>query len=336
MKHPLPIVLLVLMAAACHPTLSPVQQGNKYGYTNKKGDTVIPVKYFDAKPFHDGWARVAIKVNKVDSIWYESVFETGGYWQVDEYQIVKYVFINEEDSMMALKLDAALNFNQGLAAVAQKGVWGYINTNGEWVISRQYAEASSFKKGKAQVTKESDDGLRWFYLTINENNEVLIDDQVGKRKPDRFDSIPDWRTLMASGEVYIRLTDYSTAFDYYLAAARRLDQIEVEDTFSYMRLCQQTAMLGAIRVNHPIYEKYDQLAREKFEEIVASNIERRRRIILEYIQYLVELATIRENNLEKDLEKETLERILDAVKRSGTEDIKLYWDIEERLKAFSD
>ena len=321
---------------SCHQELIPFQGAVKYGYMTKKGDTVIPIKYLEAKPFREGYARVGVHVLIKYSLWHEPLFGGEGYWEHDQYQDIRYTFIDEEDNLMDIRLNDAKSFNKGLAAAKLKGKWGYINTRGEWVIAPQYAEAESFKKGKAEVTREDTEANRWYAITIDPNNKVIVDDPTGKRKPDRFDSIPDWRVLVASGGIYVRLTDYSTAFDYFLGAARRIDVIAKEDTLAYMDLCTNLAKLAAMRVNEPIYEKYDLLARDKFEEIVASNIERRRIIILNYIQYLIELSEVRENNLQKDLEKETLERIIDAVKRSKTEDLKLYWDIEERLEAFED
>lgn len=330
------LLLSILLLFSCQQSLVPVRGVEMYGYANKKGDTVIPIKYYEAKPFREGYARVGVMVHIVDSFWNDPIFEGEGYWTVDEYDELRYTFINQEDELMDIRLRDAKSFSQGLAAAQLKGRWGYINTNEEWVIEPQYVSAEPFKKGKARVVKENTEANRWYNISIDAQNNVVIDDTEGYRKPDRFDSIPDWRTLMASANVYVRLTDYSTAFDYYLGAARRLDVINREDTLSYMDLCTNVAKLAAMRINDPIYEKYDTLARDKFEEVVASSISRRRIIILNYIQYLIDLSEIRNNNLQKELEKETLERIIDAVKRSKTEDIKLYWDVEDRLKEFED
>lgn len=330
------LLLSFYLLVSCHQELVPVQGAVKYGYMTKKGDTVIPLKYFEAKPFKEGYARVGVSMLIIDSFWNDPIFEGEGYWTVDEYEEIRYTYINTEDEMMDIRLRDAKSFSKGLAAVRLKGKWGYINTQEQWVIEPQYVSAESFRKGTAEVIKEDKEANRWYEISIDPDNNIVVDDPEGYRKPDRFDSIPDWRVLTASANVYVRLTDYSTAFDYYLGAARRLETINKEDTLAYMDLCTNLAKLGAMRVNEPIYEKYDQLARDKFEEIVASSVDRRRIIILNYIQYLIDVSEIRENNLQKDLEKEMLERIIDAVKRSKTEDMKLYWDVEDRLKEFEE
>ena len=45
----------------------------------------------------------------------------------------------------------ALPFSEGLAAVRNNGRWGYIDTNGEYVVQPQYERATSFVGGCAAV-----------------------------------------------------------------------------------------------------------------------------------------------------------------------------------------
>lgn len=45
----------------------------------------------------------------------------------------------------------ALPFSEGLAAVKNNGLWGYIDTNGEYVVQPQYEQAVSFTGGCAAV-----------------------------------------------------------------------------------------------------------------------------------------------------------------------------------------
>ena len=47
--------------------------------------------------------------------------------------------------------DDALPFSEGLAAVKNNGLWGYIDTNGEYVVQPQYEQATSFTGGCAAV-----------------------------------------------------------------------------------------------------------------------------------------------------------------------------------------
>ncbi|MFY0673499.1 MAG: WG repeat-containing protein [Bacteroidia bacterium] len=318
---------------ACAPKLMPTQKGKLYGYTNKKGEWVINKKYTEAYPFSEGKAKVGFEIEKIDSFWNEPMFGNPGYWVVDTFKVIRYSFIDKNDTLLPLQLFAAKNFNEELAAARIKNRWGYINKDGLWAIKPQFASAANFEKGKAKVVSESADGKTWYYKTIDKQGKVLENDETGKRKPDWFDSIPNWNTLLASGSIYVRLNDYESAFNYYEAAARRIDQIEREDTAAYLNLCQEIAYLGAMRIDDETFAKYDGLAIKKVDEVLKANkTERRRSIILDYIAYLNKLSELREVNLQKNEEIETLERIIDVVKRSETEDMKLYWFVEERLE----
>jgi serine/threonine protein kinase len=47
--------------------------------------------------------------------------------------------------------DDVFEFSDGLAAVSVKGLWGFIDTKGNWVIKAQYKKADFFQKGQAKV-----------------------------------------------------------------------------------------------------------------------------------------------------------------------------------------
>ena len=48
--------------------------------------------------------------------------------------------------------------------VMEDGKWGYVNTNGEMVISPEYYEACSFKDGLARVKTSDSDLDGWTYI----------------------------------------------------------------------------------------------------------------------------------------------------------------------------
>lgn len=50
-----------------------------------------------------------------------------------------------------ISCDAVSGFSEGLAAVLERDKNGYINTNGEWAIPPQFAQASNFQEGLATV-----------------------------------------------------------------------------------------------------------------------------------------------------------------------------------------
>lgn len=64
--------------------------------------------------------------------------------------------------------DAKCFNSDGIAAVKLKGKWGFINTDGEIVITPSYSDARSFSNGYAAVQK----GNEWMF--INVANEAVI------------------------------------------------------------------------------------------------------------------------------------------------------------------
>jgi len=47
--------------------------------------------------------------------------------------------------------DRAMNFKEGVAAVKQGELWGYINLKGEWILKPQYQKARNFSEGLGLV-----------------------------------------------------------------------------------------------------------------------------------------------------------------------------------------
>ena len=65
------------------------------------------------------------------------------------------------------QFDDALSFGQHLAAVKVGGLWGYVNVYGKIVIEPQYREVKSFHHGSAPVLTQ--DG--WKFITLIEYEE---------------------------------------------------------------------------------------------------------------------------------------------------------------------
>lgn len=330
MKIQFSCLLILLLLASCHPALQPEKRKGQWGYQNKKGEFVIKPAYQSASQFEGKFAIVSFLVEKYDSIWIPPQFGDSGYWNVDTYEAERFTYINRDGETFNLILAEARPFQNGLAAARVGPQWGFINEAGEWAIEPGFVKVSDFEKGKAAVIIEKEQPPIWYKGVIDKSGELVGEMSAGERKPDSYDSIA-YETLIASGEIYIRLTDYSSAYDYLLAAARSMDQIEREDTLAAMKLSTTLAWLSAMRLKDENYEHYDSIARVLFERNLAHDYGNKRMISLEYIEYLVELAEIRSTNLQLQAERECLERTIDAVERSG-ENRDHYWDIEERLK----
>lgn len=108
-----------------------------YGYMNKAGKLVLPMKYWSASPFTQGVAFVGFQTD-----------------------VQNYRLINKTGNLVSnLKFSRVNDFSEGLAAVAfcktqiaeDKCSWGYIDKTGKLVIPAKYSEADGFKKGVATV-----------------------------------------------------------------------------------------------------------------------------------------------------------------------------------------
>ena len=100
--------------------------GKIYGFVDKHGVEVIPLKYHDARQFNDGIAAVQLDAN----------------WG----------FIDKNGKeIITLKYQDAREFNEGLAPVQLDKKWGFIDKKGVEVIPFNYQEASGFNNGIAPV-----------------------------------------------------------------------------------------------------------------------------------------------------------------------------------------
>lgn len=120
----------------------------KYGFIDKKGNTVIPFIYDDAESFNNNLAEVSIKglSGYIDRAGKEVI--------PIEYPPRIYV-----DSKYKLG-----SFSEGLINIRRGDKWGYLNIYGKTIIPFIFDEASSFKDGEAEVTK---DGFTYYIYRQN-------------------------------------------------------------------------------------------------------------------------------------------------------------------------
>jgi hypothetical protein len=111
------------------------RKGDKVGYTNLKGEVIIPFNFdWGAGDFSEGLAFVRIR-NKI------------GFINIKGQEVIPFIY------------DNASNFSEGFAMVAIKDKYGYINKNGEIQIKLEYDLAHDFSCGLAQVKKNNKVGF---------------------------------------------------------------------------------------------------------------------------------------------------------------------------------
>lgn len=109
-----------------------VMRGGKCGIINRRGKTVLPIRYDGAhlRPesyvFHEGLALVE---------------QDGRYGYVD----------TRGRLAVPIQYESAFYFSDGLAPVRRDGLWGYVNRQGEEVIPFMFGPCSPFEYGRASV-----------------------------------------------------------------------------------------------------------------------------------------------------------------------------------------
>ena len=109
---------------------------------------------------------------KADTIYDDIIFSCSDNYLV--YRIRdRYGYINRSGVPLCLDktYDLALPFAEGLAAVREGMLWGYIDEHCRYVVVPKYAAASSFESGKATVIYEQDGGV--ITAEISKTGEVL-------------------------------------------------------------------------------------------------------------------------------------------------------------------
>lgn len=99
---------------------------NKYGYIDKTGKEVIPVKYEHAYPFSNGLAKV----------------ELNGRWG----------YIDKTgNEIVPIKYDSVSDFSEGLAKVELNGKYGYVDNKGKELLPLKYSNLTDFSEGLAAI-----------------------------------------------------------------------------------------------------------------------------------------------------------------------------------------
>ncbi len=163
-----------------------VQSGeNQFGFINRWGKVVVPLKYSGTKPFSDGMAAV----------------KSGGLWG----------FVNSNgEEVIKPAYRTVGNFSEGYAAVMADGSrFGYINKKGDMVLQPVYDVALPVHDGLAPVMVEAqffdaDEKIDPKYILTPGSRDVLRD---GEKDRNKF-----W-TVACSDSHKVDL-DYESGIDY--------------------------------------------------------------------------------------------------------------------------
>nr|WP_240639480.1 WG repeat-containing protein [Micromonospora ureilytica] len=109
----------------------PDRDGSLWGYTSHDGDVVIPARYAEAQPFHDGLAWV----RRPDT---------------DRWSLINLL----GTTVIPPSFRAARPFSDGLAWVVGENGWTAIDATGAVQVAPNFAEVRPFRRGLAAVRRE--------------------------------------------------------------------------------------------------------------------------------------------------------------------------------------
>jgi hypothetical protein len=143
--------------------LAAVEIGKKWGYIDTSGKVVIQPVYDQVHQFEDGLAHVSLRI---DSVLKDAYIDTKGNIVIG-FQSFNYLFFSDgaafdsnQQSFIDRKGNIAISrdyytsggeFSEGLAAVEISDKWGFINKNGDLIITPQFDWAGEFSEGLAPV-----------------------------------------------------------------------------------------------------------------------------------------------------------------------------------------
>ncbi len=157
------------------------RSGKFWGFINHEAEVVVDFQYIWAKDFSQGLAAVARRQKGMFFPAFGFINENGQeaiplkFTQVKSFTSEGLAAVRKDllwgyigtdgNWMLNPAYDDADDFHQNMAAVKKSGKWGYIDTHGTWVSNPAYDEAGYFSQGVAPVKQN---GL-WGYIDLQGN-----------------------------------------------------------------------------------------------------------------------------------------------------------------------
>ncbi len=152
--------------------LAKVQLNNLFGFIDKTGKVIIPIKYQKLEAFEEGIAAFMIDkkwgyLDATGKIVIPATFDEVRYFKEGLAAVMvdkKWGFMDKTGKInIPLKYDQVNHFDAGRAIVKRDNKWGGIDAKGVEVIPVVYESISYFKDGKTAVKKDGEK----FYIDVN-------------------------------------------------------------------------------------------------------------------------------------------------------------------------
>ncbi|MCB0738754.1 MAG: WG repeat-containing protein [Bacteroidetes bacterium] len=275
-----------------------------------------------------GWHLIDTLQWTYDSIWVEGYFGEEGSYLVDSNKTPFYGYSKDGKTIKTPLFKEALPYSQCIAAAKPNKLWGYLGENGKWLVKPKFVVAESFKNGKANAIIADD--TFWYDVKLNKKGNIVWQDKVGRPIPTYFDSLENWQVMLSSAKDYVRLADEETAAGYFAALYRRKDEIAKEDTLATMEILCRHALMCNRRYEMHHYQEAQADADLLFNQVIKTDIVRKRLITLEYLEHLQILSEVYQARDQDQRELAILKKMMAAVKSAG-EDPEIYWDVRDRI-----
>jgi hypothetical protein len=168
--------------------LARVKIGELWGFADRSGKMVIEAKFEKVGNFQGGlvWARMAKGsagyINKSGEYVIEAQYDVvQDFDPMSEMARVKkakaWFYIDKNNNKLTVAADHFFDFSEGLLRadkVSAPGVYGFVNTKGDWVIEPKYESAGDFHFGLCRVRENGKWGL------IDKAGNYLIEPQYDR------------------------------------------------------------------------------------------------------------------------------------------------------------
>ena len=273
--------------------LAAVQQDGKWGYINAQGKQVLPVQYDHVYPFYEArsvvkkdgqWQIIDQQGQTIATLPYAGVsYLKGGYAAVfngdplaeDEAQSARwgvidcdgreilppryeevgfsgYYFAQGEDTPVA---------SEGMIAVKENGLWGFVNVAGKVIVSPRYAGAAyPFVQGLAVV--EDGEGMKGL---VNQRGEELVPPTFAQIYMEDQQTIPDSGLIVLSdskiegrgNQVWVREKGemMPSVYPNVLPVGKGLLAVEAEEGHGWTLYSSEGTKLTAVS-----YQRFDTFA----------------------------------------------------------------------------
>lgn len=137
----------------------------RFGVISRKGDVLVKCQYDEIKDYSCGLAAFKSNLfgylNYDGSIKIEAQFVEAGQFKEGLAKVLKqgrkhkcFIDFSGEEKFKTIKFERVSDFSDGFAAVEKDGLYGYIDYEGEIVVSLKYIDAGPFSEGLAAVKGE--------------------------------------------------------------------------------------------------------------------------------------------------------------------------------------